>query len=255
MKTSLRQDRFRPGVALPVSLGLHAFVVLSIWAASEWAPTSGPMFDPDQVMEVSLMAAPLQTTAMVQKASRAPDPVQGSQDHAEAPRTDSDLALHTEDAKPEEGNEPDTPRKKSREEIMRELRKRKALEGATGPVGSQDRLETSEHGIEGGIGTGTGCADNPELCQYLEKVRVHVIKSFKPLQSDPALQTAMVVTVDTKGKILGSKVGHGSGNPSFDNSAARALRVAGSLPVPPSAVMQGEDKATFTILFRAKDVL
>jgi colicin import membrane protein len=255
LKTSLRAEPFRPGIALPASIGLHLFVVLSIWGASKWAPTSGPMFDPDQVMEVSLMAMPKQTTAMVQKASRAPDPVQGSpSESSPTVRTDSDLSLHEEDARPEEGNQPDAP-KKSREEIMRDLKKRQAMNNANATAGSQDRLETSAEGVEGGTGSGTGCADNPELCQYLEQVRAHVNRSFKPLQSDSSLQTAMVVTVDTRGEILASKVGKSSGNASFDNAAARALRVAGALPVPPSAVMHDQDKATFTILFRAKDVL
>ena len=255
MKSALRPEPWRPGVALPASLGLHLFAVLSIWGASEWAPTSGPMFDPDQVMEVSLMAAPLQTTAMVQKASRAPDPVQGAPEAAAKVQTSSDLKFQEPEAEPNKGNEPDAPATKSREDIMRQFRKDQALKSAQGPLGSTNRLETSAEGIEGGTGTGTGCADNPELCRYLETLRGHLLKSFKPLQTDPSLQTAMVVTVDSSGKILGSKLGKTSGNASFDNAASRALRVAGSVPKPPVAVMQGQDKATFTVLFRAKDVL
>ncbi len=254
MKTSLRAEPFRPGVALPLSIGLHLFAVLSIWGASKWAPTSGPMFDPDQVMEVSLMAMPKQTTAMVQKASSVPEPVQGSLEADTPPRTDSDLALHEVDARPDKGDQPDAP-KKSREEVMRDLKKRQAMNNANATAGSESRLETSSEGIEGGTGSGTGCAENPELCQYLERVRSHVNKSFKPLQSDASLQTAMVVTVDSSGKVLANKVGSSSGNASFDNAAARALRVAGSLPSPPTAVMHGRDEATFTILFRARDVL
>ena len=90
----LAPQPFKPGVALPLSLGLHAAMALGILLAAKFAPESGPMIDPDEVlMEVSMLAMPKQTTAMPQKAERAPTPVKGTPDPlpVEPIKTSSDL--------------------------------------------------------------------------------------------------------------------------------------------------------------------
>ena len=48
----LAPQPFKPGVALPIALGLHAAMALGILLAAKFAPESGPMIDPDEVLTI-----------------------------------------------------------------------------------------------------------------------------------------------------------------------------------------------------------
>lgn len=242
-----------------VSLGGHALVGLGMVAASVLgglipACDRGPMIDPNDVMVVEVLEImPKQSTAMPVKAARAPDPVQGTPDPPAEPtppvKTDSQLVAP--DAQQKEGVEekPDGP---TRDEIMRELRRKEALAALENPTGPEDRLETHADGAEGASGTRMSNGD-PLLAAYVPKFRAAVLPNFNPIQTDPGLRTVVLVTVDASGTILDVKVKTSSGSISFDASVRAALQRTGSVPPPPEAILKGSDRISLPFAFTPED--
>lgn len=230
------------------SVFLHAVLVLVLLIAQSCAPKHGPLIDPDAVMEVSL-APPLQTSRMVQKETRAPEPKKGVEEPVPQPKEEvikTDSEMVAPEAQPEQGDE------RSTEDALREM-KRKALLDALrdAPEGAQDRQATSEDGVEGSTGSNRGVGD-PRLAAYYERVKKAVLPNFRPIQDDPALAVKVLVTVDREGTILGYKVGDSSGDVSFDQAAVRAVKATDKVPAPPEDLMPG-DTATLTMVLTPKD--
>ncbi len=233
-----------PGVV--GSVAMHVLVLLALVIAQSCVPKSA-LIDPGQVMEVSLLSMPKQTTAMPQKATRAPEPKQGdSQPREEVVKTDAEMA--TPDAKPDEGQS-DEP---SREDLLRDLQRAEALAALEdAPEGAEDRLPTSVDGTEGATGSSIGVGD-PRLAAYYEQVKQAVLPNFRPLQEDPALKVKLHVTVNRSGKVLKYSIAQSSGDLSFDQAAVRAVRQTESVPAPPDDLMPG-DTATLTMVLTPKD--
>ncbi|MCB9743302.1 MAG: cell envelope integrity protein TolA [Alphaproteobacteria bacterium] len=253
MQSTLRGEPYRPGAALPMSLGLHAMVFVALYLSQAFARPAAPLINPDEVMEVSLLAMPKQTTAMPQKASRTPDPVTGSAEPTpEAPPpTDSELVQHTPEA-PKEKGDPEADRKKQRDELMEKMRREQARKDALAALGSQDRAQTDPDGIEGATGTSSGTVGDPKLAAYLERVKQVILPNWSFLKKDKGLTVVIAVTINRSGDILEWRVRTSSGDPSFDNTAKMAVSKTGQVPAPPAEYMP-DDTASFSIRFSEED--
>ena len=244
MKSALRPEPWSPGKALPASLGLHVGAVLCVLLAANCAPRSGPMFDPDDVMEVSLAAMP-KADHMPQKEAKAAPAAAGVSDPVrEVVKTDSELVKFEEDV--------EAPKGLDAADRQRIIDRQKALAALSEGRDARDRQKTSAEGIEGSTGTASSAMGNPVLAAWVGKVRTTVIKSFNPLQDDAGLVAEYAVKIDRSGKILEFKIQKSSGNPSFDNAAARAIRLTPSVPAPPAEIMPN-DEDWFPIRFRPED--
>lgn len=233
-KSALRPEPFRPGVALPASLGLHGGVFGAILLSQLMRGAPEPLINPDEVMEVSLMAMPKQTTNMVQKATRTADPLEGSPDATEPlPPSDAELALHTPDAPENQGD-----KSKARDELMEQIRRDQARKDALAALGDADRARTDPDGVEGAEGSATGLVSDPKLAAYVEKVRQAILKNFNPIQTEK-LVVIVNVTIDAEGRILEYAVRKTSGNPSCDALALRTVMKTETLPPPPPEYMRG----------------
>ena len=251
----LAPQPFKPGVALPLSLGLHAAMALGILLAAKFAPESGPMIDPDEVlMEVSMLAMPKQTTAMPQKAERAPTPVKGTPDPlpVEPIKTNSDLVDPT--LPPPEVKGQDLKEAPDREKALRDMRRQAALQNLQpdAPLGTQDRARTSPDGVEGATGSSSGSVGDPVLAAWHEKIKGAVYPNFKPIQTDSGLEVILAVTIDRQGNIVGTSARKSSGNVSFDAAARRALDKTGAVPPAPPELMR-KDKVTLPLSFTPRD--
>ncbi len=255
-RSLLAPKPFKPGIALPVSLGLHLAVALSVLLAAKFGPESGPMVDPDEVlMEVSMLAMPKQTTAMPQKAERAPTPVQGEPEPVEVEPvvTNSDLVdptLPPPDVKGQKTAKEDP----DREKALREMRRQAALANLQpdAPLGTEDRARTSPDGVEGATGSSNGSVGDPVLAAWHEKIKGAVYPNFKPIQTDAGLEVILAVTIDRAGSIVSTSVKKSSGNVSFDAAARRALEKTGAVPPAPPELMR-KDRVTLPLSFTAQD--
>ena len=244
MKSALRPTPWRPGKALPASLGLHVGALLLLVFAANCAPRSGPMFDPDEVMEVSLAALP-RAEDMPQKEAVAAPAQQGAREPAqEVVKTDSELVKYEPEA--------EAPKGLTEAERQRIIDRQKALAALSEGEDAKDRQKTSAEGIEGAQGTSSRAVGNPVLAAWMGKVRDAVIGSFNPLQDDAGLETVIAVKIDRSGKVLEFKVHKSSDNASFDNAAARAVRLTPAVPAPPAEIMP-KDEDWFLIRFRPED--
>ena len=234
-----------PGVV--GSVAMHVLLLMALVVAQSCAPKSGPLIDPGQVMEVSLLSMPKQTTAMPQKATRAPEPKQGDDRPTdEVVKTDSEMAAPEAEREQGQSDEP------SREDLLRDLKRAEALAALEdAPEGTEDRLPTSVDGTEGATGSSIGVGD-PRLAAYYEQVKQAVLPNFRPLQEDPALRVKLHVTVNRSGKVLKYSIAQSSGDLSFDQAAVRAVRQTESVPAPPDDLMPG-DTATLTMVLTPKD--
>ena len=230
------------------SVGLHVVVAVGLFVAERFAPGSGPMFDPDEVMEVSLMAV-AKSDNMPDKASRVEPQVHGSTDVVPQVQTDSDLALHVEDAPQDEGSPEVDPAERKR--VMDELRRKAALQNLDAAKGTTSRLASAKDGTQGATGSAFTQGD-PLLARWHAQMKPVVLKNFKPLQTEAGLATTLAVKVDREGNVLDFKVTQSSGDPSFDNAAARALRLTSKVPAPPAERMPN-DEDWFPLRLRTED--
>jgi len=244
MKSLLRPTPWNPGKALPASIGLHVGAVLLLVFAANCAPRSGPMFDPDEVMEVSLAALPKAENMPQKEAVAAPAQEGVAEPVKEVVKTDSELVRFEPEA--------EAPKGLDAAERQRIIDRQKALAALSEGEDAKDRQKTSAEGIEGAQGTSARAVGNPILAAWMGKVRGVVITSFNPLQDDPELATTLLVKIDRSGKVLDFKVSQSSGNPSFDNAAARAIRLTSSVPAPPAEIMPN-DEDWFPMRFRSQD--
>lgn len=244
------------GPGVPLSFAMHVVVAGTLWVAQGMNIERPPLIDPDDVIEVSLLSLPKQTTQMVQKATRTPDPVQGVVDppptpEPPPPQSDSDLVQHTPDAPAPQGN-PDADKEKR--DLLEQLRRDQARKDALAALGSQDRDRTDPDGTEGATGSASGALGDPKVALYLERVKQTLLPQFSPLQTDGELVVVIRVKVDTQGRRLDYGIETGSGDPSFDRAALRAVMRTEQLPAPSPDIMNGAT-STFFLRFRPEDKL
>lgn len=251
MNTALRPEPLRLGVALPLSLGGHAALLVALVALGGRA-SSEPLIDLDDVVEVSLVALPKQTTALPQKATRLPDPPAPEEALPEAappetpppetptPPPDPDrMSLADpeapEDPPPEAAPDAASARRQALAEMEREAARQAALAGLReAPVGDANRSATSPDGVDSAHGTARTGKGDPVMGAYLEKVKGAVYPHFHPVQKEAGLTVIVDVTVNDQGTIIDFGVHTSSKNPSYDRAAMRAVSLAGSVPPPPA---------------------
>ncbi len=243
------------------SVGIHLLLVVGGFLFSNTSD-DGPLFDPDEVMEVKMIELPKSPTRLPQRATKAPPPPPPGEVQAKTPPpppTASDMKLETPDAEPDKGaEEPDT--RDTRRDLLRELQRRKALENLDAPDGRVDRAASDPEGTlepeDVFAGSASGVAMDPELARYTAKLRKLILPHWAPLprlvQENPDLSAVVEVPVKT-GVLRGrARVAESSGNDSFDQSCARAIEKAGQLPAPPERFQR---LTGVWIRFRASDAL
>ncbi len=215
-------------------------------------PRAETLIRPDEVMQVSLVSLPKQTTRLppkvMQRADPPPSPPAAPTPPPEAPSA-SEMALKKEEPKePPKEKQPD--RSAAREKLLREMRRQQALESLAAE-GPKDQAQTDPDGEEGPPGSARGVAGDPRLAAFQEQVRQAAMAHFSALQTDA--RTAVIqVTIDGRGNILNSGLAESSGDPSFDAAARTAVRRTGRVPAPPEELMPGPT-ATFFIRLSNSD--
>ena len=254
LKSVLQPDPLRPGAALPMSVGLHVVVAAALLLGGKLSGPPKPLIDPDEVLEVSLMPMPKQTTRQPQKASRTPDPVQGAVEPTVTPPTppsDATLAINDPNAPKPEGDP--KAREKELEKIKDQLRRDEARRDAMAALGSEDRLATSEDGVEGATGSSTGVGD-PKKAMYGEKVKQAILPNFSTISTNSKLKVHVLVTIDGAGNVKGFEVKKTSGDPSFDAAALRAVSKTPQVPQPSAEVLGGNPPWVLNLVFSPSDV-
>jgi len=235
VRNSLRPGPVRLGRALPASVGLHVGVlVLLLMGEVLGLSSSAPLIDPNDVMQVTAVALPKQTTELAQKEMRAP-----TAPPEVKPEVTPDPVKETVEPKPEAKPEPKpvaptVDHSSARADLLKDLRKKEALKqvASDAPVGARDQALTSPDGVDGAIGTSRSNLGDPELAAYIESIRQAVVKHFSPIQTEQ-LKAMVEVKIDASGKIKDYEVVQKSGNASFDSAALRAVLKAGKVPAPP----------------------
>jgi TonB family protein len=254
LKSVLQPDPLRPGAALPMSVGLHVVVAAALLLGGKLSGPPKPLIDPDEVLEVSLMPMPKQTTRQPQKASRTPDPVQGAVEPTVTPPTppsDATLAINDPNAPKPEGDP--KAREKELEKIKDQLRRDEARRDAMAALGSEDRLATSEDGVEGATGSSNGVGD-PKKAAYGEAVKRAILPNFSTISTNSKLKVLVSVTIDGQGMVKGFEVKKTSGDPSFDAAALRAVAKTVQVPQPSAEVLGGSPPWILNLSFSPSDV-
>ncbi|MEE2752127.1 MAG: energy transducer TonB [Myxococcota bacterium] len=250
MKSSLTPDRFQPGSAIPLSVGMHLALLAAVAAFGSWEPAAESLIRPEQVTQVSLVSMPKQTTRLPQKEMKRPDPPKGKTPKPAPkppPPTASDMVEHVEEAPETQGvetEEPTVDRSQEREKLLRDLRRQQALDALV-PDGPKDQAKTDPNGVEDAVGSQRGIAGDPRIAAYQEQVRAAAMANFSAIQTD-AKVAVVQVTIDARGNILNSGIAKTSGDTSFDAAARTAVRRTGRVPPPPADLMPGPT-ATFFI--------
>lgn len=261
MSSALLQAAPRLGWEILASIGAHAAVFVTLLVARCGDGQVQPLIKPEEVMMVDMNPPPLkQSSAMPQKAERAPPPPAGSPD-APVPPTppppkQSELAIPTPDAPKVKG---DPKAEKLREEMLAEMRRQQLLQDLNAPVGKQDRMATSPDGVDDPAlaGTGTGKPTNAELAKWAKAARDLINPNWHPIlsvcQASPGLTAKVRVVVDGQGNRKAEpRVSSPSGNSSFDGSCLRAVEATVKLPPTPATHPNGWDA---DLVFSCKEAL
>lgn len=214
-------------------------VVLQLLSFLWWVPNE-PLFDPDDVIEVAMVALPksqaLPTRATRQAAPKAPESEQVQPPEPPPPRQ-SDLAVHQDVPDPKAPAVPDNSTRKL-DELREQLRMEKLLDDLEdADVGAVDRDASSPDGVEGAkptsvVGASTG---DPETARYIAQLSELFMSHFRPLPmlKGQGLIVTVLVKVDQQGRITEHRVEKSSGNPSWDRAAIAAIEEVGTVPRPP----------------------
>ena len=263
LPSALSLPPFRPTWEVALAVGGHLLILVVI-VAGEWLtrPGDDTLIDPNEVMQVSMVALPKSTSSLPDKPMRTPDPPKGVQEAPTPPPPDaSQMVLKTPEATPDKGQpDPQVDRSKDREALLNAARREALLRDMSAPVGPQDRTATDPNGVDpseailGPAGSGT---IDPELARYIAACRARILPNFKPLPSvvaaHPEYQVQVLVTVGPDGKLGTPRVLKGTGDPSFDNAAVSAVARTGSLPVPPEKWRQVSADKGVIITLSASD--
>jgi len=259
VKSALAPKPFRPGTALPLSLGLHLAGLAAIAAFGSREPRAETLIRPDQVMQVALVALPKQETRLPQKVMQRADPPPASGSNAPTPPSpeptvSSEMKLSDPSPEPPtsqvKNKQPKPDHSAAREKLLREMRRQQALDSLAAE-GPKDQAQTDPDGTDAAPGSATGVVGDPRLTAYQEQVRVAAMANFNVLQTEA--RTAVVqVTIDARGNILNSGIAESSGDPSFDAAVRTAIRRTGRVPPPPEDLMPGPT-ATFYIRLSNSD--
>ena len=120
-------------------------------------------------------------------------------------------------------------------------------------LGSEDRLATSEDGVEGATGSSNGVGD-PKKAAYGEAVKRAILPNFSTISTNSKLKVLVSVTIDGQGMVKGFEVKKTSGDPSFDAAALRAVAKTVQVPQPSAEVLGGSPPWILNLSFSPSDV-
>lgn len=239
VKTALRPKPVKLGRAVPASLALHAGVLALLVAGQAVAFDPDTLIDPDEVMIVTAVALPKQTTELAQKEMRTarPPPEPRPEATPDPAREPVEPKPDQEEVKPVEP-EPVKDNSQARDDLLNQLRKQAALDAlADAPEGARDQARTSPDGIEGATGSSSIGVGDPEYAAYVQSLRQTFASYFAPIQTE-ALKTLIEIKIDESGKITDWETVEKSGNASFDAAALRAVIKAQRVPPPPEKLRE-----------------
>lgn len=265
--SALRPRGFRPTWEVGASLGLHALLAAALFVGERLLNAdSKPLIDPSQVMMVTAVALPKQTTRLPDRPTRTPDPPKAPTPEPSPtpppPPTASDLVLHKEDA-PKPSGAPESPpdRSQDRDELLREMRKQQLLKDMSAAVGDVDRPRTDPNGVDPEdaiLGAGVGVPMDKEAAAWWSKTRPLVWANWTPLPAiiaaHPEYVTVIRVKVGADGTLSDAEIAKRSGDASFDNSARLAVLKTGRVPPPPAKFAEAWANEGTQLAFPAKDL-
>ena len=256
------------------SVILHLLLVGVLAASPSCVGTSKPQEKVIIVKAVSI--ATIKKSKLPTRASKAPreqasQPNKPTEKAPTPPKMKSkpdQMVIKKEDKKPEP-KEKETPKeqikqrepqnnKQSREEIMRAMAKKEALESLkNAPDGPVDREASSQEGTgEKTSGSGTIGPSDPVLSAYVEASRNAIIPNWAPLPAliaaHPEYEVVLKVEVSEDGTMRNPKIIKKSGDSSFDRAAIMAIHKTIKIPPPPEK-WKASAKSGIVITLSAKD--
>lgn len=241
MKSALNTERQSLALPLILSTMAHGFALGAFALGTLLLTFCGErkrVIDPDEVMEVAMVALPKSDRAMPDKATRAPKPV-GAKQPQPNPQPEvkhtSDLSVKVDQAKTNEGVD-----SKKLDDAMAELERQQALENMEAALGSIDQSATDpDSDLDAAAANGAiGGSSDPEYARYIAEVRQVFMAQFHPLQSirdaNPGIRCVIHVQVEpATGRIVRFDVTRPSGVEAFDAAARRAVEALSTVPLPP----------------------
>ncbi|MFH1463052.1 MAG: cell envelope integrity protein TolA [Pseudomonadota bacterium] len=250
--------------AIAVSLLLHGCVAGTLAITRGCAPEPSVLFDPSEVMEVTMAALPKSAGRQPDRASRAPSPAEGQQQAAAPPQQPTDQMSFKDPTKEKaKGEERPKDRSKERDDLLASMRRADLVRQlADAPLGDVDRMATDPDSTltmeeAFGLGGGVGPVD-PEAARYLVQLRQNLLPHWNPLpriiEEHPSIFTVVDIWLDDDGEIADSGVKAGSGIDAFDSSCLLAIAKAARLPLPPDRFRVETRKGIqIRVTFRASD--
>jgi TonB family protein len=249
--------------AVAVSLTLHGAAACSLALVRGCSPDREVLFNPADVMEVSMAVLPKSAGRQADRASRAPRPAEGDVSAAAPPQQPTDQMTFQDPDKERTQGERPKDRTKERDDLLKSLRRDQlARSMADAPLGDADRMATdpdSTLSMEEAFGLGGGIGpQDPEAVRYLLELRQLLLPNWNPLprviEENPAAFTVIDVWLEEDGRIADSRIAQGSGNDSFDRACTLALARVSRLPVPPDRFRyETSSGIQIRVTFRASD--
>jgi TonB family protein len=237
------------------SLGLHAGALGIVLITQQCAPST-PLFKPEDVMIVQAVALPKSVNNWLpDKPMHTPEPVKGEvvESPEVVPPTASDMVIHDEAAPKPEGEN-----RAERDRLLDQARKEALLRDMSTPLGPEDQVLHDPNGVdpsEAILGIGVGIND-PELARWQAACRDKILPNWTPLPavvaSHPDYVVHLVVRVSANGQMSDPEIYQSSGDPSFDQTALRAIYKTATIVPPPTEYADSAAKGV-VITLAAKD--
>ncbi len=262
MSATVGSDSLRAwlGLAPAVAASFFGHVVLVGTAVvfhwlSGWLFPPGPMIDPDQAIEVSMVVLPRSKSALPDRAMRAPreagDVAPAQVSPEEAPVRQSDLAFDQETPQPKGDPNADL----RREELLAEMERERLLQDLSAATGEYDQ-DASDPNSNADFALNTGAQGDPadpEYARYISSLIQLFMKHFRPLpgigQSNPGIRADIYLVVDPEtGAVKEWRMKRASGNEAYDRAAELAVEEVPTIPLPPEKY-RGLVKGGYTIQF------
>jgi TonB family protein len=239
------------------SVGLHAGALGIVLILQQCTRTT-PLFKPEDVMVVQAVALPKSVNDWLpDKPMHTPEPIEGEvADSPEVvPPTASDMVLPDEDAPPPKGEKS---REAERDQLLAQARKEALLRDLSTPEGPRDQVQTDPNGVdprEAILGIGIGIND-PVLAKWQAACRDKILPNWTPLPAvvaaHPDYAVQLVVRVSATGEMTEPEVYKSSGDPSFDQTALRAIYKTATIVPPPAEYAETAARGV-VITLAAKD--
>jgi len=256
--SALRLPPFRPTWQLVLSLGMHLVMGVSLFIGEWLTRPDAPLFDPNEVMTVSMVALPKANNRMPQKPMRTPDPPAGATEAPTPPPPPTASDMRVPDPTPTEGQPETVDRQREREELLAKARREALIRDMTAQIGPEDITATDPEGVDPAdaiLGPQGSATIDPELARWYRAASDAIYPQWTVLPSllaaHPEYQVTLWVKVAADGRMSSPKVSKGTGNASFDNSALSALARTARIPPPPARFReQAAEGVYITLLAR-----